>query len=242
MNIKKLSILIPVYNEEKTLETVVTLINKIDVPYNIEKEIVLINDASTDGSESIIEALKKRNPHIQTIHHKKNLGKGAALNSGLKLATGDLILLQDADLEYNPQDYATLIKPIVEDNYDLTLGSRFLKQKPQFFTDSGDPFFTHYIGNKLIIFTTNLLYNKKITDYEGCYKCFKKSIVDKISIKATSFDFDNELICKSFRLKLKVKEVPISYSPRPYSEGKKIRWQHGVRMLWTIIKWRFLPL
>ena len=241
MNYKKISILIPVYNEEKTLGKLIELINKVSLPYNLKKEIVLINDCSTDNSKKIIDDLSAKDPSIRALHHKKNLCKGAALSSGLQVATGDLIFLQDADLEYDPQDYENLIKPIIEDDYDLILGSRFLRQKPRFFTERGDPFFSHYIGNKMIIFTTNLLYNKKISDYEGCYKCFKKDILQQISIKSKKFDFDNELICKSFRLKLKVGEVPISYNPRHYSEGKKIKWHHGLHMLWTTVKWRVLP-
>ncbi len=233
---KKISIVIAAYNEAKTIEEVIRRVDAVPLP-GLEKEIIVVNDGSRDKTASILQRI----PNIRTFSHEKNQGKGEALKTGICHATGDIIILQDADLEYNPEDYPALIHPILEGKSQLVLGSRFRLQGPRFFTKKGDPFVSHYIGNKMIIGLTNFLYGQNVTDYEGCYKAFTRNLAQRVNVQASGFEFDNELVCKSFRLGYKVVEVPIQYRPRLYSEGKKIKWQDGIRMLWTVLKWRFLP-
>ena len=194
-----------------------------------------------DGSQHQTVKVLKETSDIRLILHGKNKGKGAALKTGIENATGDIILLQDADSEYDPQDYPALLQPILEGRSEFVMGSRFLYKRPRFLTKDGDPFISHFMGNLLIIWATNFLYGQKKTDYEGCYKVFTKSLIERIPIRANGFEFDNELICKAFRRGYQICEVPIRYSPRLYSEGKKIKWQDGVRMLWNIVMWRFRP-
>ena len=232
-----LSIVIPVHNEERTIETVIQRVQQVPLE-GLQREIVVVDDCSTDGTAEILNRL---NGTVRVVRHPSNLGKGAAVRSGFQAATGDILLIQDADLEYDPNDYPALVAPIVRGEADAVMGSRFLTQKPKFFPQHGDPFFSHYFGNKMIIWLTNLLYGFRATDYEGCYKAFTRRVVQEFPVTTNSFDFDNELICKLLRRRQRLVEVPIRYHPRLYSEGKKIRWQHGVRMLWAIIKWRVKP-
>lgn len=237
MNIKKVSVIIGAYNEANTIGEIIRRVQAVRLP-TMEKEIVVVDDGSRDATPEIL----KKTPNIRAFFHAKNLGKGGALKTGIANATGDAIILQDADLEYNPEDYRVLLLPILNGQTELVLGSRFQVQGPRFFTKNGDPFISHYIGNKMIIGLTNFLYGQKVTDYEGCYKAFTRSLAEKVRVKANGFEFDNELVCKSIRLGYKIVEVPIQYHPRLYSEGKKIKWKDGLRMLWSIVKWRFLPL
>ncbi len=234
----KLSIIIPVYNEANHVEAL--LRNVLQVALNgLDREIIVVDDGSTDGT---YEQLAKIGASITLIRHARNLGKGAAIQTGARAMTGDVLLIQDADLEYDPNDYLRVVDPIVRGDADAVMGSRFLLKKPTFFTKPGEPFFLHYIGNQLIIWLTNVLYQFQATDYEGCYKAFTARVIRDTPIRATGFEFDNELMCKLLRQHKRIVEVPIRYTPRAYREGKKIRWQHGVRMLWTVIKWRILPL
>jgi len=230
-----LSVIIPAYNEEATIEEIIRRVKQADVG-QLEKEIVVVDDGSQDRTREILQGLEG----IRLFCHEKNRGKGAAIKTGIRNATGDILLIQDGDLEYNPEDYPVVTKPILEGRCEFVIGSRFQKERPRFFTRSGDPFVSHYIGNLMIIWLTNFLYGQSITDCEGCYKAFTKSLAQSIPVRANSFQFDNELMCKSLRRGYKILEVPIRYAPRLYMEGKKIRWQHGVMMLWTILKWRFL--
>ena len=234
---KKLSILIPVYNEDATIEELIRRVK--DVPLKeLEKEIVVVDDHSRDRSREILAKIEG----IRVVSHERNQGKGAALKTGILNSTGDVILIQDADLEYNPQDYESLLEPILKGGVELVMGSRFLLERPRFFTQKGDPFFSHYLGNLMVVSLTNFLYGQRHTDYEGCYKAFTKSLACALPIEANRFAFDNELICKSLRRGYKIAEVPIRYRPRLYSQGKKITWRDGLVILWTILKWRFLPL
>ena len=214
----------------------VARVRQVTLP-SLQQEIIVVDDGSQDQTTKVLEEI----PDIRLVVHEKNKGKGAALKTGIKNATGDIVLLQDADLEYDPQDYPALLQPILEGRSEFVMGSRFLYKRPRFLTQDGDPFVSHFIGNLMIIWTTNFLYGQKKTDYEGCYKVFTKSLIDRIPIRADGFEFDNELICKAFRRGYEIFEVPIRYSPRLYSEGKKIKWQDGVRMLWNIVMWRFRP-
>jgi glycosyltransferase involved in cell wall biosynthesis len=233
----KLSIVIPSYNEEATIEAIILRVQAVDLG-PIEKEIIVVNDGSRDGTEKVLQGL----PGIRRISHERNEGKGAALTTGFQAATGDIVLIQDADLEYDPNDYPAVIRPIVEGHSDVVMGSRFLYERPVFFGKRRSPYFTHYIGNLLIVTITNLFYGKRFTDYEGCYKAFRRTMVAATPVTAKGFEFDNELICKLMRKGARIVEVPIRYTPRSYESGKKITWRHGVIMLWTIIRWRFLPI
>ena len=233
----KLSVVIPAYNEESTIAEMIQRVKAVDLGA-IELEIVVVDDGSKDRTREILKTI----PGIRVVLHERNSGKGAAVKSGFRAATGDIVLIQDADLEYDPQDYPALLQPILEGRAEATMGSRFILERIQFFGKGAkSPFFTHYIGNILIVRLTNALYRHSATDYEGCYKAFSKSVVDSIPIAANGFEYDNELICKLLRRGHRIAEVPIKYRPRTYEEGKKIKWQDGVRMIWTIVKWRFIP-
>ena len=233
MNDPVLSVVVPVYNEPKLIETVLRRV----LASPVEKEVIVVDDGSAADTKAVLARLQRALP-IRLITHEKNRGKGAAVRTGFAAATGDIVIIQDADLEYDPGDYPTLMRPILEGRAEVVLGSRFALHKPRFFTPEGEPFFSHYIGNKLVIWLTNSLYGFHATDYEGCYKAFTRQVIQDTPVEANGFEFDNELVCKLLRRRRKIVEVPIHYVPRSYREGKKIRWQHGVKMLWAILKWR----
>ena len=183
----------------------------------------------------------RRLPGITAVFNKVNGGKGAAVKSGFAAAKGDILMIQDADLEYDPGDYPAMVAPIVEGRADVVMGSRFAYERPHFFFgERVSPFFTHYIGNITITGLTNLLYGRDATDYEGCYKAFTKECLAGLSIEADGFEYDNELICRLLRRGVRLVEVPIRYQPRTYEQGKKIGWRDGLVILWTIIRWRFI--
>ena len=233
----KLSIIIPAYNEEASIEEIVKRVQRAVIP-GIEREILVVDDGSKDRTAEIASRLAG----IRFLRHERNAGKGAAVKSGIRACTGDLVLVQDADLEYDPADHAAVIRPILERRCDAVMGSRFLLYRPRFIGKRRSPYLTHYIGNMLIVTFTNLLYGKAFTDYEGCYKAFARADLESLRVSADGFEYDNELVCKLFRKGLRFEEVPIHYSPRTYARGKKITWRHGVIMLWTIVKWRIAPL
>lgn len=233
----KISIIIPAFNEEKTIAAVIRRVEAV-VLGGMKKEIIVVNDASTDRTSEVLKDFR----NIQVISHVKNAGKGAALSTGINAATGDMVIFQDADLEYTPEDYPVMIQPLIDGRCDAVMGSRFLRERPVFWGKRRSPYLNHYIGNLLIILITNFLYGKRFTDYEGCYKAFTRSILLDTPIQSTGFEFDNELMCKLMRKGVRIGEVPIQYHPRTYAQGKKITWRHGMMMLWTIVKWRFLPL
>jgi dolichol-phosphate mannosyltransferase len=233
----KLSVVIPAYNEERTVAETIRRVKTVDLG-GLDLEVVVVDDGSKDQTREILKSI----PGIRVVLHERNSGKGAAVKSGFRAATGDIVLIQDADLEYDPQDYGALLQPIVDGRVEAVMGSRFLLERLRFFGKGAkSPFFSHYIGNKLIVAITNGLYRHSATDYEGGLKAFSKRIVDSIPIDANEFEYDNELICKLLRRGYRIAEVPIKYRPRTYEEGKKIKWQDGVRMIWTIVKWRFRP-
>ena len=233
--LKKLSIIIPAYNEEGTIEELIQKVRSISLN-GLEKEIIVVDDGSRDKTRDILNRIAG----IQTFFHESNQGKGGALKTGIKKATGDVLIIQDADLEYDPEDYPVVLEPILSGEADMVMGSRFLKSRPKFFTKDGDPFFSHCVANMMIVALTNLLYQCRFSDYEGCYKAFTKELTEKIPIETNGFDFDNELICKSLRRGFKIVEVPISYKPRLYSEGKKIGFKDAIDIFTSIMKWRFL--
>ncbi len=233
----RLSVVIPAHNERGTIEAVVRRVQAVNLG-PIEKEIIVVDDGSRDGTTEILKELSG----IRRISHERNAGKGAAVMTGFQAATGDILLVQDADLEYDPNDYPTVIRPIVEGTSDVVMGSRFILYRPKFFGKRRSPYLSHYIGNILITSITNLLYGKRFTDYEGCYKAFTREILASTPVGAKGFEFDNELVCKLMRKGTRIVEVPIHYTPRTYAHGKQITWRHGLIILWTIMKWRVLPV
>ena len=232
----KLSIIIPAYNEEATIAAIVERVQAVQLP-GVDKEIVVVDDGSKDRTGEVLQGLTG----IRVIRHARNAGKGAAVTTGIKAATGDIVIIQDADLEYDPGDYRTVIQPILDKRSEAVMGSRFLLERPVFFGKRRSPYLTHYLGNLLIVAVTNRLYGQNFTDYEGCYKAFARPVLAATPVSANGFDFDNELICKIMRKGIRVIEVPIRYVPRTYARGKKITWRHGLIMLWTIVKWRLVP-
>ncbi len=233
----KLSVIIPAYNEADTIEAVVRRVQAVDLG-PVEKEIIVVDDGSVDRTPDIL----KRLPGITSIVHSRNRGKGAAVTSGITAASGDIVIIQDADLEYDPADYAAVIQPIRAHACEVVMGSRFMSTRWRYFGKGRAPYLAHYFGNLMIVVVTNLLYGCRFTDYEGCYKAFARRVLLATPVAAQGFEFDNELICKLLRKGVRIVEVPIHYAPRTYEHGKKITWRHGVIMLWTILKWRFLPV
>ncbi|OGM18337.1 glycosyl transferase [Candidatus Woesebacteria bacterium RIFCSPHIGHO2_01_FULL_38_10] len=231
----KLSIIIPVYNEEKTVGEVINRVKKEKL-VSVEKEIVVVDDASSDRTAKIL----KKQKGIKLISHKVNKGKGSAVRNGIKNSSGDIVLIQDADLEYNPSDYARLLKPIVEGKTKVVYGSRLVNYPFRLFGKGKTPLITHYIGNKTLTFITNLLFGSSITDMETCYKVFKRVVLDDIEIKAKRFEFEPEITAKLLKAGERICEIPIEVKPRSYSDGKKISWRDGFIALWTLIKYRFV--
>ena len=222
----------PVYNEAKTIREIITRVESAQIG-DVRKELIIVDDASTDGTRDVLRELAQ-NGKYKIYFHGHNMGKGAALRTALTYAVGDIILIQDADLEYDPGEYAELIKPILEGRADVVYGSRLTGGKV------GRAFnFWHYIGNKLLTFITNILYNAILSDMETCYKVFRADVIKNIQIKSNRFDFEPEITAKILRRKYKLYEMPISYYGRDFSEGKKITWRDGFAAIWALVKYRF---
>lgn len=221
----------PVYNERETVEEVVKAVLATGRVY----ELLLVDDGSTDGTRDLYPQLEKLDPAVKVILHKKNLGKGGALRTGIAEASGDIVIIQDADLEYDPRDYEQMLRPIEEGKAVVVYGSRF----------RGGPtktmFFWNMVGNKFLTFVTNILYNTILTDIETCYKAFRSDVIKSIPLRAAGFDFEPEVTAKVLKRKIRIYEVPISYNGREYNEGKKIRpLRDGPVALWCLIKYRFV--
>ena len=228
----KLSIVIPVYNEAATIAQIVDLVRSVEV--GMEKEILLVDDCSRDGTREVLEKMARENPDLQARFHEVNQGKGAALRTGFAAATGDIVLIQDADLEYDPKEYSRLLQPIVDGHADVVYGSRFLGGGAHRVV-----FYWHYLGNRLLTTLSNMTTNLNLTDMEVCYKVFKREVIQSIPLKENRFGFEVEITAKIARRKLKIYEVPISYYGRDYSEGKKIGWKDGFSALRCIVKYAF---
>ena len=233
MKINKVSIVIPVYNEKNTVAEVIARVKAVDLG-EIEKEVIVVDDASTDGTRETLKAIGG----IKTIFHPANLGKGGAIRSGFSAATGDVLILQDADLEYDPNDFKELIKPILRGEGEIILGVRI----------NPDPderrrhvfYWLTWLGNKTITWATNWLYWNDAGEYEGCYKAFSKRLVRSVEVRSNGFEYDNEFICKLLERGHRTVDVPIHYYPRGYKEGKKIKPTDGFKILWTIVKYRLV--
>ncbi len=223
----KLSVVIPVYNEERYIKEVIERVKNVP----IDKEIIIVDDASTDGTREILKELEGEG--IKVFYHKKNQGKGAAIRTGFKHCQGDIVIIQDADLEYFPEEYPELIEPIEKGWADVVYGSRFLGKKHRVL------YFHHYLANRFITFVSNLFSNLNLTDIEVCYKVFKREVIQSIPLKQNRFGIEPEITMKIARRKLRIFEVPISYNGRSYAEGKKIKWRDGITAIWCIIRYAF---
>ncbi len=233
--VSKLSIVIPAYNEGKTIHLILDKVKEVQLLGEIQKEIIIVNDCSKDDTEEAVKRYHADNPslNIQYFKHEVNKGKGAALHTGIKLASGDIVMIQDADLEYDPQEYNILIKPIAEGFADVVYGSRFMGGKPHRIL-----FFWHTIGNKFLTFLSNAMTNLNLTDMETCYKVFKRDIVQSLELKENRFGFEPEVTAKISRIpNIRIYEVGISYYGRTYEEGKKIGWKDGFRAIYCILKY-----
>lgn len=224
----KLSVVIPVFNEKNTILEVLERVRIVDLP----KELIVVDDCSTDGTREILESLPPSDD-LKIILKEKNFGKGAALRTGFTAVSGDIVVIQDADLEYDPAEYATLIQPILQNKADVVFGSRFL----------GGPhrvlLFWHSVGNRILTMLSNMFTDLNLTDMETCYKVFKREVLSKITLRENRFGFEPEFTAKISKARCRIYEVPISYSGRDYSEGKKIGWKDGVAAIYFILKYRF---
>lgn len=222
----QLSVIIPVYNEAKTIRQILEKINSLD----IDKEIIVINDGSSDGTDKILRDIQYHN--LKVIHHANNRGKGAAFLTGLSYARGDFVIIQDADLEYDPDDYLKLLNIAQEGKAEIVLGARF--------SEGHQGLFMHRLGNRFLSKLMNILFNNRINDYATCYKLAKRQILNDLNLRAIGFDIDVEIICSAFKKKKRIAEIPISYYPRTYKEGKKIRWKDGLWAIFYMFKYRFI--
>jgi glycosyltransferase involved in cell wall biosynthesis len=225
----KISVVMPVFNEARTVEKIILRVRSVP----LEKEIIVVDDYSTDGTIDLLKKIASDHDNVKVYYHDRNRGKGAALRTGFAEVKGDVIIIQDADLEYDPREYPSLLEPIVDGRADVVYGSRF----------TGGPhrvlFFWHYVGNKFLTLLSNALNNLNLTDMETCYKVFRKDVLKGLSLKSNRFGFEPEFTMKVAKRRYRIYEVPISYSGRTYEEGKKINWKDGFAAIYAILRYRF---
>ena len=230
LKLRKLTVVVPVYNERNTLVEIVRRMRAVELPDNIEREIIVVDDGSTDGTRDVLNQLKDST--VRVILHEHNKGKGAALRTAFAQATGDYVLVQDADLEYDPNDWPKLSAPVLGGKARVVYGSRFTGERRNMLL-------LHWIGNRFLSLTTNVLYNTTLSDMETCYKLIDRSLLDGMTLRANRFDIEPEMTAKLLKRGVRIYEVPISYSGREFEEGKKITWKDGFAALWTLVKYRF---
>jgi glycosyltransferase involved in cell wall biosynthesis len=226
---KRLSVIVPVYNERNTVVEIVRRMRAVDL--SLDLEVVLVDDGSTDGTQAVLGQLADST--VRVVQHDRNLGKGAAIRTALTHVTGDLVLVQDADLEYDPEDWPKLLAPVLRGKAQVVYGSRFTGERRNML-------FLHWVGNRFLSFVTNILYNTTLSDMETCYKLFDRRVLSNIELRASRFDFEPEVTAKVLRRGIRIYEVPISYAGREFDEGKKITWRDGIVALWILVKYRFV--
>jgi glycosyltransferase involved in cell wall biosynthesis len=228
---RKLSIIIPVFNERNTVVEIVRRVRSVELPGDLDRELVIVDDGSTDGTREVLDQL--RDSTVRIIKNAANQGKGHALRTGFAAATGDLVIVQDADLEYDPEDYPRLINPMLRGKARVVYGSRFTGERRNML-------FLHWVGNRFLSLVTNVLYNSTLSDMETCYKLFDRELLQTVNLKSNKFEIEAEVTAKLLKRKVRIYEVPISYAGREFDEGKKITWRDGFTALWTLLKYRFV--
>jgi glycosyltransferase involved in cell wall biosynthesis len=228
--LRKLSVVVPVFNERNTLVEILRRMRAVELPDGIEREIIVVDDGSNDGTRDVLNQVGDST--VRVVMHESNLGKGAALRTGFAHATGDYVLVQDADLEYDPEDWPKLLNPVLRGRARVVYGSRFTGERRNMLL-------LHWMGNRFLSMTTNVLFNTTLSDMETCYKLFDRDLVDDMKLQSNRFDIEAEITAKVLKRGIRIYEVPISYSGREFDEGKKITWRDGFAALWTLVKYRF---
>jgi glycosyltransferase involved in cell wall biosynthesis len=228
--VQKLSIVVPVFNERNTLVEIVRRMRLVELPEGIDREIIVVDDGSSDGTRDVLKQLSDST--VRVVLHSENRGKGAAVRTGIENATGDYVLVQDADLEYDPDDWPKLLRPVLRGKARVVYGSRFTGERRNML-------FLHWVGNRCLSLLTNLLYNTTLSDMETCYKLVDRKLLDELQLRSDKFDIEPEITAKILKRKIRIYEVPISYTGREYEEGKKITWKDGFAAVTTLVKYRF---